>query len=414
MSASPATTWLICAATFALILLRPRRWPEAVWAVLGAALAVVLGGLPIGQAAAAAGRGLDVYLFLIGMMLMSEAARREGLFDAAAVLAVNLAAGSTWRLLALVYGVGVVVTVFLSNDATAVVLTPAVLAVARRAKADPWPLLLACALVANAASFGLPISNPANLVLYGAHPPTLGAWLGRLGPAALAAIAATFAALALTQRRRLAGACEARIAPSPTPPGAWTALAGLGAAAAGLMAASALGLPLGAATLILAAMTVGAVSIAARRPPWAIVAGVNLSIIPLVAGLFVLVEALQRTGLTDRLAQALTQAAAPGPAALAGAALALVCNLVNNLPAGLTASVAAHQAQAGPRLTDALLIGVDLGPNLSVTGSLATLLWLAAIRREGERAGGWAFLKVGALAMPLALAAALAVRMALG
>ena len=67
----------------------------------------------------------------------------------------------------LVYVTGVVITTFLSNDATAVVLTPAVYAAARTAKAEPLPLLFACALIANAASFVLPISNPANLVLYG-------------------------------------------------------------------------------------------------------------------------------------------------------------------------------------------------------------------------------------------------------
>ena len=153
--------WLISALTTAGVITRPFGWPEAIWAVSGALLLVVLNLLPAAQALDAVAKGGDVYLFLTGMMLLSEAARREGLFDWVATHVVNLAQPPR-RLFALIYGVGVVTTVFLSNDATAVVLTPAVLAARARAKADPMPLLYSCALVANAASFVLPISNPAN------------------------------------------------------------------------------------------------------------------------------------------------------------------------------------------------------------------------------------------------------------
>ena len=121
------------------------------------------------EALGAVGRGTDVYLFLTGMMLLSELARREGLFDHVAARAARLADGSATRLYSLVYLVGTVVTVFLSNDATAVVLTPAVAAVVKAARArDPLPYLFICAFIANAASFVLPISNPANFVIEGA------------------------------------------------------------------------------------------------------------------------------------------------------------------------------------------------------------------------------------------------------
>ncbi len=154
--------WAVAAGATAGVIVRPFRLPEAIWAVAGAALLIVLGLMPLKDAASAVGRGLDVYLFLIGMMLMSETARREGLFDWVAAAAVNHAKGSSKRLFLLVYLVGVVVTTFLSNDATAVVMTPAVFAAARKAEADPLPFLFICALIANAASFVLPISNPAN------------------------------------------------------------------------------------------------------------------------------------------------------------------------------------------------------------------------------------------------------------
>jgi Na+/H+ antiporter NhaD/arsenite permease-like protein len=100
--------------------------------------------------------------------------------------------------------------------------------------------------------------------------------------------------------------------------------------------------------------------------------------------------------------------------AVSGTILAFASNAMNNLPAGLIASTAATQAHPPRLVVDALLIGVDLGPNLSITGSLATILWLQAIRREGEDVGFWRFLKVGAVAMPLALIAALGTRIALG
>ena len=98
---------------------------------LGAVLLLVFGLLPWAEGLEAIGKGLDVYLFLTGMMLLSETARREGLFDWAAAAAVNGAKSLPKRLFLLIYGVGVVVPAFLPNEAAAVVLTPAVFAAAK-------------------------------------------------------------------------------------------------------------------------------------------------------------------------------------------------------------------------------------------------------------------------------------------
>ena len=114
-------------------------------------------------------RGVDVYLFLIGMMLIAELAQREGLFDYLAAFAVEHARGSPQRLFLLVYVVGMLATVFPSNDANTIELTPAVYAATRAAGASPLPYLFVCAFIANVASFVLPISNLANLVVYGAR-----------------------------------------------------------------------------------------------------------------------------------------------------------------------------------------------------------------------------------------------------
>ena len=167
ISTTDAATWGIAAlATFGVIV-RPWNLPEFIWAVAGAALLVLLGLLPWPDALAAAGKGTDVYFFLIGMMLLAEVARKEGLFDWLAAQAVRRSQGSAKRLFLIVYVVGTVVTILLSNDATAVVLTPAVYAATRAAKVEPLPYLFICAFIANAASFVLPISNPANLVVFG-------------------------------------------------------------------------------------------------------------------------------------------------------------------------------------------------------------------------------------------------------
>ena len=144
---------------------------------------------------------------------------------------------------------------------------------------------------------------------------------------------------------------------------------------------------------------------------------VSWGVLPLVAGLFVLVEALEKTGVTNDLAgllQALAQRSATLAAWTAGLALAVGCNLVNNLPAGLVAGRVAEIADVPEHVRAAVLIGVDLGPNLSVTGSLATILWLIALRREGQSVGAWTFLKLGALVMPPALVLALAGLFAFG
>ena len=170
-------TWLLCGLVFILILWRPRRIPEYVWAVAGAVLLVLFRLLPLRAAWSAVRSGTDVYLFLAGMMLLAELARNHGVFDWLAAEAMGHAQGSQTRLFVLVYGIGIVVTALLSNDATAVLLTPAVLAVVRRAKTSPLPYLFACAFIANAASFVLPISNPANLVVFDGQLPALGEWL---------------------------------------------------------------------------------------------------------------------------------------------------------------------------------------------------------------------------------------------
>jgi arsenical pump membrane protein len=408
---SHIATWAIAAAATAAVIIRPGRWPEAVWAVAGALALLLCGLISMSTALQAVLEGLDVYLFLTGMMLLSELARREGLFDTLAGWAVRHAGGSAQRLFALVYGIGVVVTVFMSNDATAVVLTPAVYAVAKRAGAKPLPYLFACAFIANAASFVLPISNPANLVVFGEHMPPLLLWLGRFGLPSIAAIVVTWGLLVLVFRADLAGAVEdASHVPRLSGTGRLAAVGIVGVVLA-MLAASALGFPLGAPALIASVLAIAAVQATKREAPWALLEHVSWSVLALVAGLFVLVAGIGQTGLIAALTEALRAAAHAAPRETAwgaGALVAFASNLMNNLPAGLIAGTAVHTGAMPDEVRSAIAIGIDLGPNLSVTGSLATILWLVALRREGEHVSAWQFLRLGALVMPVALVAALA------
>ncbi len=409
--ASHIEIWGIAAVATGGVIVRPFGWPEALWAVIGACLLVLLALIPWSGALAAVGKGTDVYLFLTGMMLLAELARREGLFDWLAAHAAEAAKGSSARLFSLVYAVGVVVTAFLSNDATAVVLTPAVYAAARAAKAEPLPYLVACAFIANAASFVLPISNPANLILYNNQMPPLHSWLAQFALPSLLAIGATYAALRWIYRDNLKGRIATAIeVPSLSSGGRYTSY-GLGFAAAALLTASAFEAPLGAPTFAAGGLTALFVLWRNREAPWPLLSGVQWSVLPLVAGLFVLVEGLNKTGAIAALSGLLQEGVRQSEtltAWAAGAGLAFATNLMNNLPAGLIAESAIAPIHAPEKLTGALLIGVDLGPNLSVTGSLATILWLLALHREGEHVGALDFLRIGAIAMPPALILALA------
>jgi arsenical pump membrane protein len=404
-------TWAIAALSVLGVIVRPWRIPEALWAVVGAAALALFSLIPASAALAAILKGTDVYLFLTGMMLLAELARKEGLFDWLAAYATLKAEGSATRLFVLVYGVGIMVTVFLSNDATAVVLTPAVYAATTKAKAHPLPYLFVCAFVANAASFVLPISNPANLVVYGAHMPPLSSWLRQFGIASIFSILATFLLLRFTQRSALRERIERDVVLPRLGMGARLAAAGIVMTAVVLLVASSLDWQLGLPTFLAGTITGMVIVVLNRAAPWPILREISWSVLPLVAGLFVLVQGVENTGVLQPLISAASSSARSSPegtALIAGAVAAFLCNAMNNLPLGLIAAAVAGGAHLVPLITGALLIGVDLGPNLSVTGSLATILWLVALRREGQDVSAWKFLLLGSIVMPPALLAALA------
>jgi len=401
----------IVGASILLMLARPRGVAEVYWIGGGALLLVALRLVPLELAGGAIAKGADVYLFLIGMMLLSELARDQGVFDWLASATVRGARGSCSRLFTLVYAAGALVTIFLSNDATAVVLTPAILVAARKAKIEPLPYLFACALIANAASLALPISNPANLVVFHDGLPPLGRWLLAFAVPSILSILATYAAMRWIFREELRESIHHEVESEPLSRHGKLLLAGLAAVVVVLLIASSLKKDLGLPTCLAALSVTAVVSISARTNPVRLAKEIGWGALALVAGLFVMVDAVESIGALDLTQHGLAwvQSLCPAAGALvASFAVGVANNLANNLPLGLIAGATLHAAHAKGLIANAVMIGVDLGPNLSVTGSLATILWLLALRKEKLDVTFWKFLKVGVVAMPIALLLAVA------
>jgi arsenical pump membrane protein len=241
--------------------------------------------------------------------------------------------------------------------------------------------------------------------------PPLWPWLQQFALPSLLSIAATYLVLRIYYRKDLAGQIASNVPNSELEAGGRYAACGIALTGAVLLLTSALDLQLGPPAFAGGAAAVLAVHLAKRASPWQVLRGVSWGVLPLVAGLFVLVAGLNRTGAVEALSGLLIWGVSQSvthSAWIGGAGLAFLTNLMNNLPAGLIAESAATPAHPPSVVTGALLIGADLGPNLSITGSLATILWLLALKREGESCTAAEFLKAGALTMPPALLLALA------
>jgi arsenical pump membrane protein len=298
----------------------------------------------------------------------------------------------------------------MSNDATAVVLTPAVLTAVRKSKVEPLPYLFVCALIANAASFVLPISNPANLVVFHTGMPSLGQWLASFALPSVLSIVATFLVVRFVFRNELCKSIEGQVESYQLSAEGKLVLAGFTIMIGVLLAASALQKDLGLPTCLAALAITGAVSIKAKQNPLRHAKEISWGTLWLVAGLFIMVDAVESQGALQLTQTWLVWAQRLAPAlgaTVVGFSIGVGNNLINNLPLGLIAGGTLQAAHGKGLIANAVLIGVDLGPNLSVTGSLATILWLLVLRKEKLDMSFWKFLRVGVIAMPVALLAAL-------
>jgi arsenical pump membrane protein len=290
-------------ASIALIITRPRRVPEWVSATAGAVAMLALGLLSVGMAAATLASEWNLFLFFAGLMLISGLADAAGFFDAAGALTVAAAGGSGRRLLLMVFVAGAVVTAFLSNDATALILTPVVYAVVTRLRLPPLPYLFATTFVADTASMTLPVSNPINILAGDRLGIGLGPYAERLLAASLAVIALNAALFLLVFTREVGRRFRSD----------WRAMldeavpdrrlfrltcGGLLVISAAYLGSSAAGLPLGPVALGGAALLALLAGAAGSLRPAGVLQHFSASLLVYVAALLLIVRAVEQAGPT--------------------------------------------------------------------------------------------------------------------
>jgi arsenical pump membrane protein len=394
--------FLVTAVAIGMLAVRPRHVPAYVWPVSGALFVMLLGAEPVAGAGVALARQWNILLFIAGLMCVASAAQESGAFEFITNRVLDYAGGSRRVLFVYLFLAGSVLTIVLSNDATAIVLTPVVYRAVAGRGGDAMPFLFGCIFVADTASFGAPFSNPANvLVLPHARLPE---YLWHLGPPEIAAIAINLGLFLFFFRTSLRGHYD-REPPVAPRPRALATLFVFGLLGIAYLAALAASLPLGPIAAIggIAALLVARVPFtqASRQMAWETFA--------LLAGLFVLLDSVARAGLTGWALRGLSELLRYGPpvaTVVAGVAAALLSNVLNNLPVAI-ASASVVQGTAAHHVAYPLIAGIDLGPNLTTAGSLATILWLAVLHERGVRVNLLEYLRLGAIVVPPTLGATL-------
>jgi arsenical pump membrane protein len=343
--------------------------------------------------------------------LLSKLVERSGFFDWAAAHAARGAAGRGDRLFRNVFVLGALTTVTLSLDTTALLVTPLVLACVRRLEAPPRPYVFACAFVANAASLLLPVSNLTNLLFVSRFGFTFGTYAARMIAPQLVAIVATYALLRRAVARDLQAFDSARCGdPAAAVPHRRFFLVTCVVLAATLVAyfvAPRVGVPAYAATFV-ACVALALGSRGSKRVGFAILGEIAWGVFPFVIGLFVVVRGLENAGFATAVAAATTRIPPGGAwrALTLAAAGAVASNVSNNLPAALFARTVLGTAGASPDDVCAVLVGLDVGPNVLVSASLATILVLAVARRAGAPIDGRELIRVGLRVTPIAVGGA--------
>lgn len=388
---------VLLAATLAFAVIRPRGLTESIVAVPAAVLAVMVGIEPLTAAHRVLLEIGPTVGFLSAILLFGHLCALAGVFDYLANRAARASGGSPTRLLLSAVALAAVVTATLTLDATVVLLTPVMVGTVRRMSVPARPYTYACVRLSNSGSLLLPVSNLTNLLAVGAAGLSFGRFTTLMVVPWLLVCGLEWSGLRLFFRgdlRERAAAVEETVA-APR-----YALGVLAVTVVLFVVASAVHMPpayaalVGCAALLVPRLAQHKVSL---RP---LVAAASPGFCAFVFSLAVIVDAVTRHGLSERLADIMPSGTTL--AALLGAAFlaALIANIVNNLPAtlALLPAVAGH-----PALVLAVLLGVNIGPNLSYPGSLATLLWRRLLP-EDLRPRAKEFHLLGSVTVPVLLA----------
>jgi arsenical pump membrane protein len=351
---------------------------------IGTAIAIFLAPAASGDAAA---HTWSPFVLVTGLLLIGVVANQDGVFTAAASLLSRLPGGGFVLYVATMLLVAIV-TVFLNLDTSVAFLTPVLVHVARRRGANELRFLYGCVFMSNAASLLLPGSNLTNLLILSNEHISGSVFLARMVAPWAAAVVVTIVVVALAFRRG-----ETRSEPTPpnSSPPRLLSLVGIVAAAVLILVLADPALPVLAVGLALVAIRLGQRRLAMSR----------IQDVDLLSLLAVFLVALS-LGTLARVWSAPGQLMA-GAGNVATSALGAVASVVvNNLPAAV---LLGSRMPAHPR---SLLLGLNIGPNLAVTGSLAAFIWWSAARSVGARPSALRYSAVGLFLVPLTLAAALA------
>ncbi len=393
--------------TLALIFLRPWGMNEAAGACIGAVAMLALRLATPGDFAHILAETANVLLFLLGMMLVTGVVEHAGVFDALAVRAARLSRGDGRLLLLNVFLLGALVTAFLSLDVTIIVVTPIVYALTERLGIEPLPYLFACAFVANTASLFLPISNLTNILIYDLLHLSFVRFAAVMFLPNLAALAVNVGIFFALFRRQLPRRfATTALTDREPPPGFAVAAVGLAVVLAGLLAFGLLALPLAipacAGAVVLATLAATKRAVTGRD----LAGSVSWSLFPFVIAMFTVMRGLERAWL-PRL-PTIPSGRGLGTLLVIAFGAGIGANIVNNVPM-VAAMITLLRAVATPvpaHLAFATLIGTNIGPSVLTFGSLATMLWLALVRRRGVEVSARAYLRVGLLTTPPMLLAA--------
>jgi len=387
--------WLalsIFVTTILLVVFKPRPFNEAGAIYFGVFLMLVLGLIPLSSIGQTLAANLNILFFFLGLMLVSYFAELSGFFDSAANLALKLSNGSSWRLLGLVFALGIVITMFMSNDATALLLTPVIFMLVQRYGLKPLPYVFACAFVANAASFIFPFSNPVNLLAVDKFGLSLSEYMGFMLIPALLAITIMIIIFYFIFRHDLkAGfslATAKAVAANNFSRSVRLALVFL---AIGCLVTSFMGWPLAIPLMLTAFILMGITLFYKKMDFGHLRQSVSWSILPFVLGLALMVNGLENAGITSALGNWLSGTMAGGNQLETGLitsfGTAIGSNLINNWPMMMVSvsSLSAITDISGGNtwLVYQAILGADLGPNLLIMGSLSTMLWLMLLRKRG-------------------------------